>query len=403
MIDVIKLLSIFVLMVVVLKFSKQLVLAVASAALATALLFQLGVTNSLVIAGKSIISPMTYTTVLAFYTITFLQRMLEKRKRLLHAQECLNGIFNNRRVNASLAPIMVGMLPSAMVVTIAGAMVDDAAQDSLNVEEKAFVATYFRHVSEAFLPTYTSIIIGTQLAGVELPMFLLGMLPVLVFIILMGFVVYLRKIPKETGTPPSGNRLKSTLRLFGNVWTLLIVVVIVILFKLPVYQIVTGVVIVNLFVDRFKWAELKPLFRSAFEPKLIISAILIMVFKDLLIDSGVIAELPATFSQLPLPSFIVYGMIIFFGAVVAGQQAINVVALPMAFAAGTGAGVPLFVLLMTCGYCAMQISPTHICLPIICDYFKVSMGALVRKTLPVILSVMVFAALYYLLLTQFIS
>jgi hypothetical protein len=127
-----------------------------------------------------------------------------------------------------------------------------------------------------------------------------------------------------------------------------------------------------------------------------------MIFKDLLIDSGVITVLPDVFSRLPLPSFLIYGLIVFFGSVIAGQQAINVVVLPMAFAAGGTEGAPLFIFLMTCGYCAMQISPTHICLPIIADYFGVNMLAIVKKTIPVIFCVLILTTLYYLLLRQFI-
>jgi hypothetical protein len=124
MIEIIKLIFVFLLMVAALKITKLLYAAIGCAAVATALLFNLGPVNSLVIAGKAVISPISITTVLAFYFITFLQRMLEKRGKLNRAQEALNGIFNNRRINASLAPVLIGMLPSPAVVTIAGAMVD---------------------------------------------------------------------------------------------------------------------------------------------------------------------------------------------------------------------------------------------------------------------------------------
>jgi hypothetical protein len=142
MAEVIKIIGIFALMVAVLKMTRQLAIAIGSAAILAAFLFNLGFLNALVIAGKSVISPMTYTTLLAFYSITFLQRLLEKRSRLIKAQESLNGIFNNRRINASLAPILIGMLPAAGVVTIAGSIVNAAAGESLDLEEKNIVSTY---------------------------------------------------------------------------------------------------------------------------------------------------------------------------------------------------------------------------------------------------------------------
>jgi integral membrane protein (TIGR00529 family) len=409
MIAIIKLVGIFLIIVIAMRLTKQLSVAVALAAVAAACLYRLGVQNSIVMAGKAIISPMTINTVGAFYTITFLQRMLDKRRRLTMAQESLNGIFNNRRINATLAPVLIGMLPSAAVVTIAGAIVDESAGASLTVEEKTMVSTYYRHVSEAFLPTYASILIGAELAGVTIRAFLVSMIPVLVMIITAGWVLYIRKIPKDTGRPVSDNRLRETGKLLGNLWTILAIVVVVIavpfpgkmkMFTVPIT--VTAIAIVNLILDKFTFAELKPMFKSAFEPKLIVATVMIMIFKDYIIASGVILTLPEILSQLPIPTFAIYMIIIFAGSIVAGQQAINVVALPMAFAAGTGEGAPLFMLLMTVGYCAMQISPVHICLPIIVEYFKTSMGACVRKTIPAISMVTAFATAYYLVLRMFI-
>jgi integral membrane protein (TIGR00529 family) len=399
--EIFKLLFVFLLMVVALKITKLLYAAIGCAAVATVLLFKLGAVNSLIITGKAIISPICITTVLAFYFITFLQRMLENRKKLTRAETALNGIFNNRRINASLGPMLVGLLPAAGVVTIAGAMVDSAAEDYLDAEEKTFVASYYRHVAECFLPTFPGIIIAAELAGVSLSSFLIGMLPVVLLLISLGFIFYLRKVPKETGNPPSSNRPKDVLILFQNLWQLLAIVLLVIFFKLPVYSAVLAIVIPSIFLDRFKWGELKKMAFSAFEAKLIISTIAIMIFKDLIIESGVIAVLPEIFGKLPLPSFLIYMMIIFFGALISGQQAVNVIVLPMAFAMEGGTNIPLFILLMTCGYAAMQISPTHICLAIIANYYKTSMGGLIKKTLPVIFILLFFVSLYYLMLKNF--
>jgi hypothetical protein len=298
--------------------------------------------------------------------------------------------------------MMIGMLPAAGVVAIAGSIVDKSAGDSLDAEEKTFVSSYYRHVPESFLPTFPGAIIGAELAGVALSSFLLGMIPVVILIISLGFIFYLRKVPRHTGNPPEANKAQEIIVFFKSLWTLFVIVALVIVFKSPVYLTVLGVAAVNVFIDRFNWAELKPLFISAFEKKLLLSTVLIMIFKDLLISANVITTLPEIFSRLPFPSFIIYTMIIFFGSIISGQQAINAVVLPMAFAPGSGEGIPLFILLMTAGYCAMQVSPTHICLPIIADYFKVPLGSLVKKTLPVIISLLILVSFYYLLLKQFV-
>ena len=64
------------------------------------------------IAGKSMISEATIMVLLNCYLITFLQRMMELRGHLDLAQRSLSRLFNSRRVNASIAPVFIGLLPS---------------------------------------------------------------------------------------------------------------------------------------------------------------------------------------------------------------------------------------------------------------------------------------------------
>jgi integral membrane protein (TIGR00529 family) len=398
MTELIKLGIIFLLIVLLLKFTQSLPLAIGLASVAVVLLFSLDIVTSLKIAGKSVISPITITTVLAFYFITFLQRMLEKKGKLNRAQESLDKIFNNRRINASLAPMVIGMLPAAGVVTIAGAMVDKATENYLDVDEKTFISTYYRHVGESFLPTFPSVSIGSELAGIPLATCLVGMIPIVILIICLGFVFYLRKVPKSTGSISGENKIKETFVFFQNLWPLFLIVALVLFFKIPVYLPVVGVAIAGIFIDHITWTELKPMFISAFERKLLLSTVFIMIFKDILVEANAITILPEMFGRLPLPSYIIYALIVFFGTIISGQQAINVVVFPMVFTAGSKQDLPLFLLLMTAGYCGMQVSPTHICLIIIIDYFKVSFGNLVKKTIPVIVLLLVLACMYYLLL-----
>ena len=398
MIAAVKLLAVFLVIVLVLKVSKMLPAAIGAGILSATLLFQLGAARSATLMAGALVSRMTIETLLAFYTIMFLQRMLEARGHLLQAQRSLGGLFNNRRVNASLAPMLIGMLPSAAAVTICGAIVDDAAGDSLTVPEKTFVTSYFRHIPESVLPTYTSVIIGVQLSGVPLPSFLLGTFPLVLVLIVLGYVFYLRKIPRETGEPPSENRRADAVRLLRSLWPLLLTILMVILLPVPVYIAVLASIALCLIFDCFQWRELRPIFRTAFEVKLLLSTALIMIFKDIIIETGAMNELPGVFSLLPLPQFLIYFLLFFFGTLLAGNQAINVIGLPLAFATVPGAGMPLLVLLMSCGYAAMQMSPTHICLAVVTEYFGVSFGELIKKTLPVILSFCVVLIGYYLLL-----
>jgi F0F1-type ATP synthase assembly protein I len=61
----------------------------------------------------------------------------------------------------------------------------------------------------------------------------------------------------------------------------------------------------------------------------------------------------------------------------------------------------LLVLLMGTTYAANQLSPTHICLTLIAEYFEIPLGTLFRRTIPAIAMTMVFAIGYYLVWTGF--
>ncbi len=343
----------------------------------------------------------TISLVLILYLITFLQRILENRSQLRLAQQNLNGLFNNRRINATVAPIFIGLLPSAAAAIICGDIVRETVGTDLNKEEQAFVTSYFRHIPESFLPTYAAIIMMCELSGVSPGSFVLGMLPLEVLLFMLGYVFYIRKIPKETGIPPSKDKGKEARELFTHLWSLIAIIVLIIAFNwtvLPAVALVTGL---SLIVYRFTPRTMAPLLKSAFEPPMLLNTYLIMVFKEFVMQTGAVEALPDFFSVLPVPTFVIFILIFFFGTVVAGSQAIIAICTVMAFVAIPGSGMPLMVLLMSFAYAAMQVSPTHICLFIIADYFDVPMMSLVRRAIPIIAIFCALTIPYYLLLEAF--
>ena len=400
--ELIKLAVVFAVIILALKFRLKLYQAMLLSLLATILLWGVDIRTVFTLWWDSTKSWETISVVLILYLITFLQRMLEKRSQLRKAQQDLNGIFNNRRINATLAPVFIGLLPSAAAAIICGDIVDEATDGYLDTNEKAFVTSYFRHIPESFLPTYSSVIIMSELSGVSIGSFILGMLPLVAVLYALGYVFYIRKLPRETGQEPSLSKGRDALNLLKHLWSLIAIILLILAFSCPVVLAIGIVTAAAFFVYRFRPAELPGLARSAFEPVLIVNTYLIMVFKGFITHTGVITALPEYFSVLPIPAFLIFALIFFFGTVVSGSTAIIAICTTMAFAAIPGAGMPLMVLLMSFSYAAMQISPTHVCLAVVGEYFHTTLGGIVKKTIPVILSFCAVTIGYYLLLTLFI-
>ncbi len=97
---------------------------------------------------------------------------------------------------------------------------------------------------------------------------------------------------------------------------------------------------------------------------------------------------------LPVPPYLVFALLFLAGGIISGNNGIIALGAPLAFAAMDG-GIPLMVLLMCMAHAASQISPTHVCLVVASDYYHISMGELIRKSVPFALLFSVLMIGYY--------
>lgn len=321
------------------------------------------------------------SVLISLYLITYLQRMLEAKSQLKLAQQDLNGLFHNRRINAAGASLFIGLLPSAAAMILCGEIVNDATEGYLNPKEQAFVTSWFRHIPESSLPTYASVLLMANISAVPLGRFILGMIVPVLVLGLLGYFPYLYRLPKDPGTPRSENRWKDLLGLFQHLWTLLAILILILACKLSVVPAVAVVICIAAAVYRFRPTVLLPMFRSAFEVKLLLNTFLVLVLKEFISYTGVLEELPTVLSVLPIPAYLIFAVLFFVGGVISGANGIIAMGTALAFAAIDG-GMPLMVLLMCMCHAASQVSPTHVCLVEASDYFHITLGDLIRKTLP---------------------
>ena len=119
-------------------------------------------------------------------------------------------------------------------------IVKDATDGYLKPKEQAFVASWFRHIPESTLPTYTSVLLMLTLSGVEISQFMAGMIIPVITLASLGYFTYLRRIPKETGTPRSQSRIRDLMHLFQHLWSLLLILVLILGLG---FEVVTSVLI----------------------------------------------------------------------------------------------------------------------------------------------------------------
>lgn len=390
--DLLLLLALLALLVILMIRRVPLYLGMSIGIAAGILLYRIPLADVPDLFGKGIFSSTTLYLLLAFYTITFLQRMMEKRGHLALAEASLSNLFGSRRINATVAPFTIGLLPSVGAVLMARPIVDAAAKSDLSVEERCFVTSFHRHISESFLPTYPSIILAIELSGVPMTQFVAAMLPLVASLFLLGFMFYVRKLPRRSSFKAT-DRKQSLRDLAVSLWGIVLAIMLILIFQLPVFVAVAPILLVFALVNRFKWNELRPMFLSAFETKLMLTTLAIMVFKEMLIYTGVIDSLATFFGGFALPPVVIFGLVFFFGTVLAGSQAMIAMMLPVTVAT-LGSNLGILVFLMGITFIASQVSPTHICLGVITESYGLPFTALVKKTIPVMAVFIAITILY---------
>ena len=345
--EFIKLAVIFIVIMVMVLAKLKLRDAMIAAILLTVILFGISLGDAAKLMIQSVYEKDTLLVVGSFILVTFLQRIMENRKLLERAEMALQRLSGDRRMVCVIAPVIIGFLPSAGAVNICGAIVDKATGKDLDVEEKTFVTSYYRHISESFSPTYNAILLALSITAVSTGQFVLFMAPMVVVLLVLGYVFYLRKLSKgyEASEDEMIDKKEEFKQLLYCFWPLVLCIVLVIALNLSVIKVLPFIIVLSIIVYRLSLKEVLDFAKTSVEWRIIFNTIILMMFKNILTYTGAIGRLPDLFDGSAIPQFAAFG--------------------------------------------------------IITEYFQVSWGQLMKKTIPVIVVFVVILTGYYVLLSGF--
>jgi hypothetical protein len=368
----IQLIVVFSIILLVLKWKKPLYLAIMAGIMIAILLYKIPGNDTLMLIRKGTFQRATLELLLAFYGINLLQQAMDlKRKRNGATSKMVNPFVSNR-LNIMLMPFLMGLLPSVGAVVLAAPVVDDIGDKYLKNGEKTFVTSYFRHISEGFLPTYSYIILAVNLSGISMGKFQLAMLPSVVLMFFLGYIFYVRKIPRMTsnGKEEPGTFQYRMKQLLLQYWAIILLVILIIVGDVPLHIAVFPVAVLYVIINKFRIREMAEILYSSIQFPIMVDTIVVMIFI----------------------------ILFFWGALVIGSQAVMALGIPLAFASIPNGGVGLLVLLVGTTFFASQMTPTHVCLSIATEYFHSSFWELTKKTFPIAVIYIVVVSLYSVLL-----
>jgi hypothetical protein len=79
----------------------------------------------------------------------------------------------------------------------------------------------------------------------------------------------------------SNDKRQDVKNLIISLWPIALTIVIILVFKIPVYFAVFPIIILSFVLNRFTFEEIKPMFISAIEVKLILTTFVIMMLVNL--------------------------------------------------------------------------------------------------------------------------
>ena len=405
--EIVNLGIVFCVIVTIIWLGKPLYLGMLAGIFVSILLFRIPFKTAFSILMRQTIETETIDVLLGFYVITFIQCMMEKKGRIAAAEMSFNRLLRNRRINTMISPAILGLLPSAAIMTTCAKMVDNTTKPYLDPAEQTFVACFYRHLPEMFLPTFPAVLLGLTLGKQSASAYIIATIPLLIFASLIVDIIYLKKIPKRMpALLEKWSTRQEVCSIFRNLWPLMSVLLLLIIIGsyLPSYSVPLAgavIILVNFLVENFKLLDLPQLALNSIEPILLINMYLIMLFKGIISHTGVLLLLPKIFSKFPLPLSLSFALLFFCGTLIAGSQAMIALCMPMVLVAFPTGGLPIFVMVMGIAWAAMQISPTHVCAFVAAEYYKTTIVDLARKGIVPILLFSGICYLYYHLLNLF--
>ena len=293
--EFIKLAVIFIVIMVMVLAKLKLRDAMIAAILLTVILFGIPLGDAAKLMIQSVYEKDTLLVVGSFILVTFLQRIMENRKLLERAEMALQRLSGDRRMVCVIAPVIIGFLPSAGAVNICGAIVDNGDKEKIWMwKEKTFVTSYYRHISESFSPTYNAILLALSITAVSTGQFVLFMAPMVVVLLVLGYVFYLRKLSKgyEASEDEMIDKKEEFKQLLYCFWPLVLCIVLVIALNLSVIKVLPFIIVLSIIVYRLSLKEVLDFVKDIGRVENLFSnTIILMMFKNILTYTGAIGKL----------------------------------------------------------------------------------------------------------------
>lgn len=415
----IKVLSVFGLILLLNRWKSGLSLALLGGSLILGLWMKLGPGPLVESVFGSLANLQTISLILIVGIILLMSRLMQETGHLDRIVTSFSALSKDPRVAGSVMPALIGLLPMPGGALFSAPMVDTAlCRNEMSREKKTAVNYWFRHIWEYWWPLYPGVVLAVALLRVEAWRFMAMMVPMTVVSVSAGILFILRPLGQTRERSTGILSYKDIRRFLLEIMPILIVVAVILalggltellkMIGIPIripgsVSILPGLAASTVWICLVNRIKMQTVLREATSKGLLPMLILvasIMVFKGMMNDSGAVIQIRDELMTYRIPVIIVILLMPFLSGLITGI-AIGFVGtsfpliIPMLPTTDLFTYLSWAALAYSFGYMGMMLSPVHLCFLVTKDYFKAGMARSYQYLFLPVLAVMAGALLLF--------
>ena len=339
--------------------------------------------NALKYAYRGAVSISTIKLVLLLFLIMMLENIMRNTGMIRSMVNSLKEVVGGNRLAAGLLPAVIGLLPSPGGARFSCPMIEEVTKANTGSSNKSFINYWFRHIWLDGFILYPGVILAAELLKISVISMFLHLVPFMVISIIVGSVFGLTQIKKE-----EIKRIKPVMDSLKTFFISMLPIIFVIITYISLLN-VTGfsleiassaVVLALLIIKKYSFKKVLKTAKEAFPVKLVLIILGVMVFKEVLLDSGAVTELSILMKTFGIPVVVLYVLLPFIGGFTSGLTVSYVsLTFPILIPLGLGDNIWYAVLAFIIGYGGVMTTPLHLCAVMTADYFKTSLSKLLKR------------------------
>ena len=297
MFDIIKIVSVFVLILILLRKKWGVGYALLAGSAFLMILYLMRPVTIVSTFRATLTSGITLKLLLALSLIRMFEIIMREKNVLRQIMDSIRGLLKHKKSVIVSMPLLIGMLPSVGGAYFSAPMVDEVTRDiDMTPEEKAFANYWYRHPWEYILPLYPGIILASVLTKVDVRTFIILNLAYALTMIIAGNFFGLNK---AHGLFKGEKRIaKKGLISFMPIIVLLILVIGVHIELHYALMVIVGLLLI---FYRYGLKDILKVVRYGFSKDVILLILGVMLFKETLDYSGAVKDLGGYFALMSIP------------------------------------------------------------------------------------------------------